>query len=145
MAQCCSTICASKIFDEFQEKHNKTAGQHRHTFRPTKKFLINFCKQLKNEKTALNLVVETFPQTSIPPLISTSFGNIGLSGLRSKFLNTRYFSWTPLKKLEPSCEILKVENQPAREKDFDYKVNLTTSHLFPDFSLWNYKCGEYIS
>ena len=58
-----------------------------------KKFLTNFCTQLKkNEITVLSLVFEGFPQTSIPPLKSTILGNDDLRDLRSKVvLNTKHF------------------------------------------------------
>ena len=47
---------------------------------------------LKNENTVLKLVFKDIPQTSIPPLISTIFAIIELSGLRIEKLYPRYFS-----------------------------------------------------
>ena len=58
-------------------------------FCPITKFSINFCKQIKNEKIVSCPVFKGFPQTSIPPLISTIHGIIDSSGLHSKVLNPR--------------------------------------------------------
>ena len=67
----------------------------------------------------MSLVIKGFPQTSIPPLISTIPGIIDLPRVRRKVLNRpkkntkRYFSESPFENLKLSCEILIVEIQPV--------------------------------
>ena len=97
------------------------------------KFLINFCKQFKDENTVMNLVFKSFPQISISQLISTIHGiiEIELSGLQSKIINPRYFSESPFEKLKLSCEILIVEIPPVllQKRSLTIEKSLDNSHF----------------
>ena len=83
---------AKAIGNKMTRARRNSKQDDRHNFHPITKILINFCIQLKNEKTDFSSVLKRFQRTSIPPLISTILGIMDLPGLRSKVQTPRNFS-----------------------------------------------------
>ena len=105
-----------KVFSQpIKVKSNKTAGQHRHIFRPITKFSIKFCKQLKTENTVLNLVFNN----STTDFYSWHYRLIRAPKQSNK---PEVFFWITVWKFETSLwDLYWKSSQYFTENEFDYR------------------------